>query len=346
MYIENYLTTLQELILDAILHRKIRKSQYQNAVYLYWCLQNFHLKEPDESIRVDFKGSKKSLESDVLTLDVDGLSFSSEGNHFSENGHDSYSNEYGEIRRGDYDHRDRNQITRRCDGWFYEIIATLADNNPFIDIEYYGEFKRDIDYKADDLEDDDFNEYETSSDFIDSIEEFEDETATWVFKYGNENALRFLLGKKGVNPLFVIGLNPSTADHLKLDPTAQSINQVALNSGFDSWIILNLYPLRSTDPYELPDSMDSQIHQQNLNSIREIIQTTGNPVIWAAWGNGIEIRSYMLQCLRDIYRISSDYNCSWLSFGDITQKGHPRHPLYLNSETEPKLFEIEEYLFG
>lgn len=345
MYIENYLIQLQEMILDSIFQKKIKTSQYHSAVYLYWSLENFFVKLPDSYIRVDFKGNKKSLESDVLVLDRDGITFSTEGNIFSENGHDGYSTEYGQIIRGDSDHNNRDQYLQKFDGWFSDVSGILEEKKPYLDIEYYGEFKRDINFTPPIIIDESLDFYKFDEE-DGEINEFVDSNGIWLYKYGNSNSLRFILGKKGENPLFVIGLNPSTADHTKLDPTANSINRIATNNGFDSWVILNLFPLRATDPYALPTSIDLAKHEQNLNSIRHIFQRNRNPTIWAAWGNLIEVRPYLIECLRDIHRVASEFDSTWYSFGKITKKGHPRHPLYLNSETVPNQFNIEEYLSG
>ena len=57
---------------------------------------------------------------------------------------------------------------------------------------------------------------------------------------------RFALIQKGKRTLFVIGLNPSSADSSTPDPTMQSVLRIASYNGFDGYIMLNLYPLRAT----------------------------------------------------------------------------------------------------
>jgi hypothetical protein len=338
MYIPDYLSHLREIVLKTTFEGKFQKSQYPSASYLKWVLDSFFTKLPDSCIRVDFKASKKSQESMVLIVNEDGISFSKEDNYDSENGHDSDSKDYGHIRRNEEGNH-LNEFYQRFDYWFDCVSEILEMKNPFLDIEYYGEFKRTTDYVPPVPEQ---NLYE--SEYVDEIDEATDGNGTWLFKYGNENTLRYVLGKKGKNPLFVIGLNPSTADHTRLDPTANSIQRIATNSGFDSWIILNLYPLRSTDPYALPKSIDRDIHEQNIDYIRQLFEIYGNPSIWAAWGNLIDLRFYLRECLTDICSLASEFDCTWFSFGKTTKKGHPRHPLYLNSKTPPSPFMIGEYL--
>lgn len=340
MFIPDYLIHLREIVLKTTFEGKFQKSQYPSASYLGWALDNFFTKLPDSYIRVDFKTGKKSQESMVLIVNEDGTSFSKEGNYYSENGHDSDSKEYGQISRNKDDNRS-NEFNQRFDYWFDCISEILEMKTPYLNVEYCGDFKTTICYVPP-ASNQDFCE----SDYFDGIDEVTDGNGTWLFKYGNENALRYVLGKKGKNPLFVIGLNPSTADHTRLDPTANSIQRIATNSGFDSWIILNLYPLRSTDPYALPKSIDRDIHEQNIDYIRQLFEIYGSPSIWAAWGNLIDLRFYLRECLTDICSLASEFDCTWFSFGKITKKGHPRHPLYLNSKTAPEQFKIEKYLFG
>lgn len=345
MYIADYLTHLRELVLATIFQGKLNKKQFPSVVYLHWCLDNFPKKNPDSYIRIDFKKNKKSNESLVLVFDVDGITFSLEGNSYSPNGHDGYSYNYGQIRRDGHDNF-LNEFHQRFSYWFESVSDILEIDSPYLDVEYSGKFKRNIDFNPETSVEIDLEDQEEFNEEINGIEELTDVTGTWLFKYGNEDSLRFILGKKGRNTLFVIGLNPSTANHTKLDPTANSINRIATNAGFDSWIILNLYPLRSTDPYALPHSIDLSIHKQNLNSIQQIFEATEKIHICAAWGNLIELRPYLIECLIDIHRIASAFESSWYSFGKITKKGHPRHPLYLNSKIKPKPFEIKKYLFG
>ena len=79
--------------------------------------------------------------------------------------------------------------------------------------------------------------------------------------------IRLSLLKDGKNVLIVIGFNPSTADKDKKDPTMGSVLYHAENNGYDGFVMLNLYPLRSTSPDKLPNEIDPVIHQQNIEHI-------------------------------------------------------------------------------
>ena len=68
----------------------------------------------------------------------------------------------------------------------------------------------------------------------------------------NDNYKRFLIGEKGEKELLAIGLNPSSANENTLDPTSKNIKAIAKNNGFDGWWIVNLYPIRTSNPKNLP----------------------------------------------------------------------------------------------
>ena len=58
--------------------------------------------------------------------------------------------------------------------------------------------------------------------------------------------VRYALIQKGNRMLFVVGLNPSTADTEKPDPTMQSVMRIAEYNGYDGFVMINLYPKRAT----------------------------------------------------------------------------------------------------
>ena len=64
----------------------------------------------------------------------------------------------------------------------------------------------------------------------------------------NDTQIRFLLGEGGRKELLAIGLNPSTANEITLDPTSRNIQTIAKNNDFDGWWLVNLYPLRTSNP--------------------------------------------------------------------------------------------------
>jgi len=166
----------------------------------------------------------------------------------------------------------------------------------------------------------------------------------WLYENDNQNSIRYVLGTKGVNPLICFGINPSTAEPDNLDNTLKSVERLSINNGFDSWIMLNLYPQRATDPNGIHQVFNSLIHKKNLNFISRLLSELRDPTIWAAWGTLIEKRPFLVKCLKDIYELTIKHNCNWVTIGNQSKKGHPHHPLYLNSTTKYKTFNVGDYV--
>lgn len=165
----------------------------------------------------------------------------------------------------------------------------------------------------------------------------------WIYENDPDNKLRFILGKKGIKPLICFGINPSTATPDNTDRTIQSVERIAYANGFDSWIMLNVYPQRATNPNDLDKSLNVKFHSENLENIEKIFQE-GNLSIWSAWGTLIEKRDYLKHNLYDIYLLSLRYKCNWITAGKESIKGHPHHPLYLRKDESFRPFNINHYL--
>ena len=75
----------------------------------------------------------------------------------------------------------------------------------------------------------------------------------------NDSHKRFLLGQHGSSELLAIGLNPSTANEHKLDPTSRNIKTIAQNYDYDGWWLTNLYALRTPKPDLLPLKADIKL---------------------------------------------------------------------------------------
>ena len=70
----------------------------------------------------------------------------------------------------------------------------------------------------------------------------------WLFVPNTYTEYRYILGIRGEKPLICVGINPSTARPGALDPTLKSVERIARNSGFDSFIMFNVYAQRATSP--------------------------------------------------------------------------------------------------
>ena len=167
----------------------------------------------------------------------------------------------------------------------------------------------------------------------------------WLYHINRTNTARFALGTEGHFPLIFLGLNPSIAEPLNLDPTLKSVERIAQFHDFQTWVAINLYPQRATNPNNLHVHCDPKLHQENLKHIENVL-IFDDPVIWAAWGTKITSRPYLCNCLKNIYELSKKYDCLWVTIGDLSKDGHPHHPLYLRKDAEMKEFDIEGYVAG
>jgi len=145
-----------------------------------------------------------------------------------------------------------------------------------------------------------------------------------IYDNDHKNRYRYTLGNKGKTTLFVFGVNPSTATDNLLDPTIKNVQIFSDILTFDSFIMLNLYPLRATNPKKLPVRHDEEQHQKNLYYIKKYM--INKPTVWCAWGNLIESRDYLKNCLCDIKKSLSNYKPKWIKYGNLTKLGHPQHP--------------------
>lgn len=165
----------------------------------------------------------------------------------------------------------------------------------------------------------------------------------WLFVPNFYSEYRYILGTKGKNPLICIGINPSTAKPDALDPTLKSVERIAFNNGFDSFIMFNVYSQRATNPDMMEKELNTLLHNENMKAFEYILKQNNKPCVWAAWGNIIEKRNYLIDCVKDMIKIGKKYNTSWYSAGKKSVKGHPHHPLYLKSTSPLDEFDIEKY---
>jgi len=151
-----------------------------------------------------------------------------------------------------------------------------------------------------------------------------------IYSNAQNNLCRFTLGKSGSRKLLTVGLNPSTATKEKSDTTVAKVDGVAQRNGFDGFIMLNLYPVRSTDCKALPLDVDAEAFSENLNRIEALVADDPTSVLWAAWGENIHARDYFVAAARELFARLQDYGTTWQHFGTLTKSGHPRHPSRLN----------------
>ncbi|HHV33596.1 MAG TPA: DUF1643 domain-containing protein [Acholeplasma sp.] len=87
----------------------------------------------------------------------------------------------------------------------------------------------------------------------------------------SDESSRYLIKTKGTKPLICLGLNPSVANDTQSDLTILRVETYAEINDYDSIAMINLYPLRSTNPNNLPLEKDDEIYIKNLSTIKNLI---------------------------------------------------------------------------
>ncbi|MGI8400912.1 MAG: DUF1643 domain-containing protein [Gemmatimonadaceae bacterium] len=147
-----------------------------------------------------------------------------------------------------------------------------------------------------------------------------------IYSNSRSDLWRFTLGRSGNRKLITIGLNPSTATEEKSDATVAKVEQVARRNGFEGFVMLNLYPVRSTDFRALAVRANAKAFAENLKTIESVVATESKPVIWAAWGDSILAREFFVDSAKELFERLQKYGTSWQRFGPFTASGYPRHP--------------------
>ena len=166
----------------------------------------------------------------------------------------------------------------------------------------------------------------------------------WLYVPDFYSEYRYILGTKGEKPLICIGINPSTAAPDDLDNTLKSVERIALANGYDSFIMFNVYAQRATNPDDMERECNNLLHEENMKAFEYILGLSESPSIWAAWGNIIEKRPYLPDCVRSMIELGKQHQATWYSAGKISKKGHPHHPLYLKKDTPLDLFDVDAYI--
>ena len=170
------------------------------------------------------------------------------------------------------------------------------------------------------------------------------DVSRWLYVPNTYSEYRYILGTRGEKPLICVGINPSTAAPDALDPTLQSAQRIALANGYDSFLMFNVYAQRATRPDDMEPFLNPALHAENRKAFRYLLSLSPQPAVWAAWGNIIDKRAYLLDCVRDFAAMARDVGAVWYSAGPPLKSGHPHHPLYLKRGTVLQPFDMDGYL--
>ena len=170
----------------------------------------------------------------------------------------------------------------------------------------------------------------------------------WLYVPDFYTEYRYVLGTRGEYPVICAGINPSTAEPDNLDPTLKSVSRIAAANAFDSWMMYNVYAQRATRPDDMDTERNELLHHENMEAFRALLQLAAcggrTPIVWAAWGAIIEKRSWLMDCVRDMFMLGEDFGAQWVCAGKCSKAGHPHHPLYLRKDELFHPFDMGGYL--
>jgi hypothetical protein len=139
--------------------------------------------------------------------------------------------------------------------------------------------------------------------------------------------------------LLVVGLNPSTADETRNDPTIRRCIGYAHRWGFGALEMLNLFSFRATEPRDLVRAEDP-IGPETGRVIAESCGRVGassDGAVLAAWG--AHARHPKLADWTTVARTRlEDLLPEGVACLGFTNEGEPRHPLYLRLDAHPVAF--------
>ena len=120
-----------------------------------------------------------------------------------------------------------------------------------------------------------------------------------------------------------LGLNPSTADEIKNDPTVTRCINYAKSWNYGGMYMMNIFAFRTTYPIELKKALEP-IGKENNYWIEKISKNVDKCI--GAWGNDglfLNRSDYIKQNVNNLYCLK------------INHSGEPSHPLYLKSTLKP-----------
>lgn len=122
------------------------------------------------------------------------------------------------------------------------------------------------------------------------------------------------------SPLVVIGLNPSTADAEKNDPTVTRCVRRAREGGYGGLVMLNLFGWRATKARAMLAALDPV----GSGCDAAIRSEVAGRVCIAAWGT---LGVHMGRCVEVLAMLRA--SAKWVGCLGECRDGQPRHPLYV-----------------
>jgi len=150
----------------------------------------------------------------------------------------------------------------------------------------------------------------------------------------------------GTKTLVFIGLNPSKANSSNNDKTLTRIINFCSRWNYKNIYVINLFGLISKSPSKLSKSKDPVGTNNDLITLKalEFWRENINCDLWLGWGDKGQLYkrdSIVLKLIKDFSKIEkkeNNYSRRVLSLG-YTNKGSPRHPLYMPNKSFLKQFD-------
>jgi hypothetical protein len=145
--------------------------------------------------------------------------------------------------------------------------------------------------------------------------------------FDSTHTYRYLLWRSWSEapPIAFVMLNPSTADAERNDPTIRRCIHFARSWGYGTLLVVNLFAYRATYPAQLSQVADP-IGGENDRYLQLICPQVDR--VMAAWGN----QGALHQRHQQVLPLLPNQRSYCLG---VNRSGHPRHPLYVHSDTLP-----------
>lgn len=141
-----------------------------------------------------------------------------------------------------------------------------------------------------------------------------------------------LEGNQAHNFLQVIGLNPSTADETRDDPTIRRCIGFAKTWGFGALCMTNLFAWRDTKPENMKAAPEP-CGMENGRWITEVADGAG--MILAAWGKHGSFIGRDRNVMSALKALGKPVHCL-----KRNNDGSPIHPLYVAANTAPIVYTL------
>lgn len=130
-----------------------------------------------------------------------------------------------------------------------------------------------------------------------------------------------------------IGLNPSTANEDKDDPTIRRVISFAKSWGYGGVYMLNCFPFVSTDPNQM---LSCQPKSKEWNTNELWLWDVGKKCkeIVFAWGNFDVVKKMNRE--KDLINLFPEAKAL-----SINKNGSPKHPLYVPGDIKPIKYQLD-----